>query len=113
MPRSKNIVSSKKRRKKILKLAKGFYGAKRRSYTMAKNAVEKSWLNSYIGRKNKKRDFRKLWIQRINAYVRKYGINYSKFIFLLKKKKIFLNRKIISYLLTKKNNNIIFKKILK
>ncbi|WGH27078.1 MAG: 50S ribosomal protein L20 [Candidatus Shikimatogenerans bostrichidophilus] len=113
MPRSRNIVSSKKRKKKYLKYAKGFYGSKKKSYTIAKNAVEKSWLNSYIGRKNKKRDYRKLWIIRINAYVRKYGFKYSNFIFLLKKNNIYLNRKILSYLLNKKNNYIIFKKLLK
>ncbi|MDH3003817.1 MAG: 50S ribosomal protein L20 [Candidatus Shikimatogenerans sp. JK-2022] len=105
MPRSKNIVSSKKRRKKILKLAKSYYGVKKKCYTIAKNSVEKALLNSYIGRKNKKRFFRKLWIIRINAFVRKnFNINYSKFIFLLKKKKINLNRKIISYYLSNKNN---------
>ncbi|WGH27590.1 MAG: 50S ribosomal protein L20 [Candidatus Shikimatogenerans bostrichidophilus] len=112
MPRSKNIVNSKKRRKKILKYSKGFYGSKKRCYTISKNAVEKSWLNSYIGRKNKKKFYRKLWILRINAYVRKkFKISYSKFIFFLKKKKINLNRKILAYFFTKKIN--IFKNIIK
>ncbi|WGH26580.1 MAG: 50S ribosomal protein L20 [Candidatus Shikimatogenerans bostrichidophilus] len=111
MPRSKNIVASKKKRKKILKYAKGFYGAKKRCYTIAKNSVEKSWSNSYIGRKNKKKFYRKLWILRINAYVRKnFKITYSKFIFFLKKKKIKLNRKILSYYFS--NNINIFKDII-
>ncbi|BDT61559.1 MAG: 50S ribosomal protein L20 [Flavobacteriales endosymbiont of Rhyzopertha dominica] len=105
MPRSKNIVASKKRRKKYLKLAKGFYGAKRRCYTIAKNAVEKSWKNSYIGRKNKKKNYRKLWIQRINIYVRKFGITYSKFINILKKKNIILNRKVLCYYFSIKEIN--------
>ncbi|WGH25685.1 MAG: 50S ribosomal protein L20 [Candidatus Shikimatogenerans bostrichidophilus] len=114
MPRSKNIVASKKRRKKYLKYAKGFYGSKKRSYTIAKNAVEKSWVNSYIGRKIKKRNFRTLWIQRINAYVRKYAnISYSKFIFKLKKFKIFLNRKILSHYFTICKKGDFLKKIFK
>lgn len=114
MPRSKNIVASKKRRKKILKKTKGFYGAKKKSYTIAKNSYEKSLLNSYIGRKNKKRDFRKLWIIRINAYIRKFSnLNYSKFIYKIKKKKILLNRKILAYLFTKCKNGKLLKQILK
>lgn len=114
MPRSKNIVASKRRKKKYLKHAKGFYGAKKRSYTIAKNTVEKSWVNSYIGRKNKKRSFRILWIQRINAYVRKFGnISYSNFIFLMKKKKIILNRKILSYFFSISKNGNFLKQILK
>ncbi|MDH3004985.1 MAG: 50S ribosomal protein L20 [Candidatus Shikimatogenerans sp. JK-2022] len=113
MPRSRNIVASKKKRKKILKSAKGFYGAKKRSYTIAKNTVEKSLLNSYIGRKNKKRDYRRLWILRINAYVRKYGkISYSKFMYLLKKRKNKLNRKILSYLCSNCKNGYFLNKIL-
>ncbi|MDH3004659.1 MAG: 50S ribosomal protein L20 [Candidatus Shikimatogenerans sp. JK-2022] len=109
MPRSKNKVASKKKRKKILKLAKGYYGAKKRSYTIAKNTVEKSLQNAYIGRKNKKRYFRKLWIIRINAYVRKYSkLTYSKFIYILKKNKYYFNRKVLSYLSIKcKNSQLI------
>ncbi|WGH25323.1 MAG: 50S ribosomal protein L20 [Candidatus Shikimatogenerans bostrichidophilus] len=114
MPRSKNIVASKRRRKKILKHVKGCYGAKRRSYTIAKNTLEKSLLNSYIGRKKKKRDYRRLWILRINAYVRKFSkISYSKFIYLLKKKNNKLNRKVISYFSTECKNGYFLKKILK
>ncbi|WOX79102.1 50S ribosomal protein L20 [Candidatus Shikimatogenerans bostrichidophilus] len=112
MPRSKNIVASKKRRKKYLKYARGFYGAKKRCYTIAKNKVEKSWLNSYIGRKNKKKFYRKLWIQRINAYVRKFNISYSKFIFKLKKKKIDLNRKIIAYYFSENKNKDLINQLL-
>ncbi|MGX6961044.1 MAG: 50S ribosomal protein L20 [Candidatus Karelsulcia muelleri] len=96
MPRSVNAVSAKKRRKQILKKAKGFYGARRKLYTVAKNAVEKSLYYSYIGRKQKKRNFRKLWIIRINAAVRTFGLNYSKFVKILKNNKIKLNRKTIS-----------------
>jgi len=86
------------RRKKILKLARGFFGAKRKNYRTAKEAVEKSLLYSYRDRRNRKRDFRKLWNVRINAAVREYGINYSRFINGLKKANIKLNRKILSNL---------------
>jgi large subunit ribosomal protein L20 len=86
------------RRKKILKLAKGFFGAKRKNYRTAKEAVEKSLLYSYRDRRNRKRDFRKLWNVRINAAVREYGVNYSLFINGLKKANIKLNRKILSNL---------------
>lgn len=86
------------RRKKILKLAKGFFGAKRKNYRTAKEAVEKSLLYSYRDRRNRKRDFRKLWNVRINAAVREYGVNYSRFINGLKKANIKLNRKILSNL---------------
>ena len=86
------------RRKKILKLAKGFFGAKRKNYRTAKEAVEKSLLYSYRDRRNRKRDFRKLWNVRINAAVREYGVSYSRFIYGLKKANIKLNRKILSNL---------------
>jgi len=86
------------RRKKILKLAKGFFGAKRKNYRTAKEAVEKSLTYAYRDRRNKKRDFRKLWNVRINAAVREYGISYSRFIYGLKKANIKLNRKILSNL---------------
>ncbi|NIM10999.1 MAG: 50S ribosomal protein L20 [Candidatus Aminicenantes bacterium] len=86
------------RRKKILKLAKGFFGAKRKNYRTAKEAVEKSLLYSYRDRRNRKRDFRKLWNVRINAAVREYGVSYSRFINGLKKANIKLNRKILSNL---------------
>lgn len=86
------------RRKKILKLARGFFGAKRKNYRTAKEAVEKSLLYSYRDRRNRKRDFRKLWNVRINAAVREYGVSYSRFINGLKKANIKLNRKILSNL---------------
>jgi large subunit ribosomal protein L20 len=86
------------RRKKILKLAKGFFGAKRKNYRTAKEAVEKALTYSYRDRKNKKRDFRKLWNVRINAAVREYGLSYSRFIFGLNKANIKLNRKMLSNL---------------
>lgn len=111
MPRSVNTVASKRRRKKILKYAKGYYGARSKVYTVAKNAVEKSLQNSYIGRKQKKRFFRSLWIQRINAFVRMHGINYSTFIKKIKYKNIKLNRKIISHLAL--NNPELLNNILK
>ncbi|WP_185878027.1 50S ribosomal protein L20 [Blattabacterium cuenoti] len=110
MPRSKNSVSSRKRRKKIIKLAKGFYGSRNRIYTVAKNAVEKSFLYSFYGRKKRKRDFRSLWIQRINAGSRKYGISYSRFIKKLSDKNIKLNRKVISDI--SMNDPISFKKLI-
>ncbi|WP_185856307.1 50S ribosomal protein L20 [Blattabacterium cuenoti] len=96
MPRSTNAVSSRKRRKKILKLAKGFYGARSKVYTVAKNAVEKSFCYAFSGRKKKKRDFRSLWIQRINAGIRQYGMSYSVFMKKLSDKNIKLNRKVLS-----------------
>lgn len=111
MPRSVNKVSSKKKRKKILKLSKGYYGARSKVYTVAKNAVEKALLYSYIGRKQKKRYFRSLWIQRINAASRKYkNISYSKFINIIKSKNININRKILSDIAIK--NPEIFNKLI-
>lgn len=86
------------RRKKILKLAKGFFGAKRKNYRTAKEAVEKALTYAYRDRRNKKRDFRRLWNVRINAAVREYGISYSTFIFGLNKANIRLNRKILANL---------------
>ena len=80
MPRSTNAVARKQRRKKILKAAKGYFGRRKNVYTVAKNAVEKGMSYSYIHRKQKKRNFRKLWITRINAGVRQHGLSYSKFI---------------------------------
>lgn len=96
MPRATNSVASRKRRKKILKMAKGYYGARKNVYTVAKNAVEKAMLYSYVGRKQKKRNFRKLWIARINAGVRQYDLSYSKFMGMLHKKDIQLNRKVLA-----------------
>lgn len=86
------------KRKKILKLAKGYFGAKRKNYRTAKEAVERAMLYSYRDRRNRKRDFRKLWTVRLNAAVREYGINYSQFIHGLNKANIKLNRKILANL---------------
>ena len=86
------------RRKKILKLAKGFFGAKRKNYRTAKEAVERALLYSYRDRKNRKRDFRRLWNIRINAAVREYDLSYSKFIYGLNKANIKLNRKVLANL---------------
>jgi large subunit ribosomal protein L20 len=96
MPRSVNAVASKARRKKILKQAKGFYGKRKNVYTVAKNVVEKGMTYSYVGRKLKKREYRRLWIARINAAVREEGLTYSQFINLLGKKEIALDRKVLA-----------------
>ncbi len=96
MPRSVNAVASRARRKRVLKLAKGYYGRRKNVWTVAKNAVEKGLQYAYVGRKQKKRNFRALWIQRINAGTRQYGLSYSKFIGLLKEKNIELNRKVLA-----------------
>ncbi|HWJ90028.1 MAG TPA: 50S ribosomal protein L20 [Flavisolibacter sp.] len=96
MPRSVNAVASKARRKRILKQAKGFYGKRKNVYTVAKNVVEKGMTYSYVGRKLKKREYRRLWIARINAAVRAEGLTYSQFINLLNKKGITLDRKVLA-----------------
>lgn len=96
MPRSTNSPASRARRKKILKMAKGYYGRRKNVYTVAKNAVEKGLQYAYRDRKQKKRNFRKLWIQRINAGARLYNMNYSTFLYKLKQKNIKLNRKVLS-----------------
>ena len=96
MPRSVNAVASRARRKKILKAAKGYFGARKNVFTVAKNAVEKAWGYAYRDRKNKKRAFRALWIARINAGVRTYGMTYSKFMHALKTNNIELNRKVLA-----------------
>ena len=96
MPRSVNAVASRARRKRVLKQAKGFYGKRKNVYTVAKNIVEKGQTYSYVGRKLKKREYRQLWIARINAAVREEGITYSEFIDKLNKKGIELNRKVLA-----------------
>ncbi|MCU0286381.1 MAG: 50S ribosomal protein L20 [Acidobacteria bacterium] len=98
MPRVTRGNKKLLRRKKILKLAKGFFGAKRKNYRTAKEAVERALRYSYRDRKARKRDFRALWNTRINAAVREYGLSYSRFIDGLKKMEIRLNRKILSNL---------------
>ena len=97
MPRSVNAVASKARRKRVLKAAKGYYGKRKNVYTVAKNVMEKGLTYSYVGRKNKKREYRALWIARINAAAREQGITYSELIFKLNAKEIDLNRKAVSY----------------
>ena len=96
MPRSKNAVASRARRKRILKAAKGYYGKRKNVYTVAKNVMEKGMTYSYVGRKLKKREYRALWIARINAAVRAEGMSYSQFIHKLSEKNIDLNRKVLA-----------------
>ena len=96
MPRSVNAVASRARRKKILKQAKGFFGRRKNVWTVAKNAVEKAMQYAYRGRKEKKRNFRSLWITRINAGTRQYGMSYSQFMGALKRNNIELNRKVLA-----------------
>lgn len=96
MPRSVNTVASRKRRKKILQKAKGYFLSRSKVYTVAKNAVEKAGLYAYVGRKLKKRDYRGLWITRINAAVRQHGLTYSNFISKLASANIDLNRKVLA-----------------
>ena len=96
MPRSKNAVASRARRKKILDQAKGYYGKRKNVYTVAKNIVEKGMTYSYVGRKIKKREYRTLWIARINAAVREEGLTYSEFIHALAEKGIDINRKVLA-----------------
>ncbi|MBV4356039.1 MULTISPECIES: 50S ribosomal protein L20 [Pinibacter] len=96
MPRSKNAVASRARRKRVLNQAKGFYGKRKNVYTVAKNVVEKGLTYSYVGRKLKKREYRALWIARINAAVREEGLTYSTFIDKLNKKGITLDRKVLA-----------------
>ena len=96
MPRSVNSVASRARRKKILKQAKGYFGRRKNVWTIAKNAVEKAMLYSYRDRKVKKRNFRALWIARINAGARLNGMSYSKFMGKVKANNIDLNRKVLA-----------------
>ena len=96
MPRSVNSVASRARRKKIMKQAKGYFGRRKNVWTVAKNAVEKGIQYAYVGRKHKKRNFRSLWIQRINAGVREHGMSYSEFMGKLSKSDIELNRKVLA-----------------
>ena len=96
MPRSVNHVASKARRKKILKAAKGYFGRRKNVWTVAKNAVERGMAFAYTGRKQKKREFRALWIQRINAGARLNGLSYSQLMGSLKAANIDLNRKVLA-----------------
>lgn len=96
MPRSVNHVASRAKRKKILKKTRGYYGARKNVWTVAKNTWEKGLQYAYRDRKVKKRSFRSLWIQRINAAVREEGLSYSKFMGMLKDKGIDINRKVLA-----------------
>lgn len=96
MPRSVNVVAARAKRKRVMKLAKGYFGRRSNVWTVAKNAVEKGLTYAYRDRKAKKRDFRKLWIQRINAGARMHGMSYSQFMGRLKKNNIELNRKVLA-----------------
>ncbi|MFH1197359.1 MAG: 50S ribosomal protein L20 [bacterium] len=98
MPRAKNNVASRQRRKKILNMAKGYWGARSKVYTVAKNSVEKALVHSYRDRKLKKRTYRGLWIVRINAAARENGTTYSRLINALLKKGIDINRKLLASL---------------
>ncbi|MDT7832208.1 50S ribosomal protein L20 [Flavobacteriaceae bacterium S356] len=109
MPRSVNSVASRNRRKKILKQAKGYFGRRKNVYTVAKNAVEKAMTYAYRDRKNNKRNFRSLWIQRINAGARLHGMSYSQFMGKVKANNIELNRKVLADLAM--NNPEAFKAI--
>ncbi|HLT49006.1 MAG: 50S ribosomal protein L20 [Aequorivita sp.] len=96
MPRSVNSVAKRARRKKVLKQAKGFFGRRKNVWTVAKNAVDKAMLYSYRDRRAKKRNFRSLWITRINAGARQHGMSYSQFMGSLKNSGIELNRKVLA-----------------
>lgn len=96
MARIKGAIATRKRRKKVLKAAKGYYGGKHRLFKTAKQAVMKSGQYAYIGRKQKKRDFRRIWITRISAACKANGTNYSTFMNGLKKSGIEMNRKMLS-----------------
>ncbi len=96
MPRSVNSVAAKARRKKILKQAKGYFGRRKNVHTVAKNAVEKALTYAYRDRRQKKRNFRKLWITRINAGARMHGMSYSEFMGKLSNKGVTLNRKVLA-----------------
>ncbi len=109
MPRSANKVATRRKRKKLLKLTKGYFGARKNVYSVAKNTWEKGQTYAYRDRRNKKREFRKLWIQRINAAVRQYDMNYSQFIGKLSEKDIRINRKVLADLAM--NNPEAFKAI--
>ena len=96
MPRSVNAVASRARRKKVLKKAKGYFLSRHNVYTVAKNVLEKGLTYRYVGRKLKKREYRALWIARINAAVRAEGLTYSRFIHLLNEKGVVLDRKVLA-----------------
>lgn len=96
MPRSVNHVASRARRKNFMKLAKGYFGRRKNVWTVAKNAIEKGLNYAYEGRKQKKRNFRSLWIMRINAGARQHGMSYSQFMGQVNKSDMVLNRKVLA-----------------
>ena len=96
MPRSVNVVAARAKRKRILKHAKGYWGRRKNVWTVAKNAIEKGWTYAYRDRRAKKREFRKLWIQRINAGARLEGLSYSQLMGKIKAANIELNRKVLA-----------------
>jgi large subunit ribosomal protein L20 len=96
MPRSVNHVASRARRKRLLKLTRGYFGSRKNVWTVAKNTWEKGQQYAYRDRRQKKRNFRSLWIQRINAAARSEGISYSQLIGLMKKAKVEMNRKVLA-----------------
>ena len=96
MPRATNSVATRARRKKVMKQAKGFFGRRKNVWTVAKNAVEKAMCYAYRDRKQKKRNFRALWIMRINAGARMHGMSYSQFMGKIKANNIELNRKVLA-----------------
>tara|TARA_Y100000814_G_scaffold284780_1_gene252031 strand:+ start:1352 stop:1696 length:345 start_codon:yes stop_codon:yes gene_type:complete len=98
MPRANSSVPRHRRHRKVVKLAKGYYGVRKSNFRAAKDAVEKGWQYSYRDRRQKKRTMRSLWIIRINAAVRQHGLSYSKFINLLKDNNIDINRKALAYM---------------
>jgi len=109
MARAKNVVAARKRHKKILKMAKGYRGGRSKLFKTAKESVHKALLYSYRDRRQRKRDFRRLWIIRINAGVREYGISYSRFMDGMKKANIQISRKILADLAVK--DPVTFKEI--
>lgn len=109
MPRSVPSVASRQRRKKVLKAAKGYFGRRKNVHTVAKNAVEKAMVYATRDRKQKKREFRSLWVMRINAAVREFDLSYSKFMGLLHKSGLELNRKVLADLAM--NDPLAFKAI--
>lgn len=111
MPRSVNVVAARQKRKKVLKQTKGYFGRRKNVWTVAKNAYEKGLQYAYRDRKTKKRNFRSLWIQRINAGVRMHGMSYSEFMGKLSKAGIDLNRKVLADLAM--NNPEAFEAIVK
>jgi len=96
MPRSVNHVASRAKRKNLMKLSKGYFGRRKNVWTVAKNAIEKGLLYAYSGRKQKKRNYRSLWIVRINAGARLHGMSYSQFMGLINKSEMTLNRKVLA-----------------